>query len=90
LVYDMSLYGRGLVFTSIRPPLGDPCSAGLASTIYAIDPDTGGKTDYVAFDVNGDGTFNAADNLAGQQVNGYEVGPGKPTISGAKIFDSSG
>src|SRR2546429_5175699 len=32
--------------------------------------------------------FNAADNLAGQQVNGYEVGPGKPTISGAKIFDS--
>lgn len=24
LVYDMSLYGRGLVFTSIRPPLGDP------------------------------------------------------------------
>lgn len=89
-VYDMSLYGRGLVFTSIRPPLGDPCSAGLASTIYAIDPDTGGKTDYVAFDVNGDGIFNASDNLAGQQVNGREVGPGRPTISGAKIFDSSG
>ena len=40
--------------------------------------------------MNGDGIFNAADNLAGQQVNGYEVGPGKPTISGAKIFDSSG
>lgn len=89
LVYDMSLYGRGLVFTSIRP-MADPCSAGLASTIYAIDPNTGGKTDYVAFDVNKDGIFNASDNLAGQQVNGYEVGPGKPAISGAKIFDSSG
>jgi type IV pilus assembly protein PilY1 len=89
LVYDMSLYGRGLVFTSIRP-LSDPCSAGMTSTIYAIDPNTGGKTDYVAFDVNKDGIFNASDNLAGQQVNGYEVGPGKPTISGAKIFDSSG
>ena len=41
-------------------------------------------------DVNGDGIFNASDNLAGQQVNGREVGPGRPTISGAKIFDSSG
>ena len=89
LVYDMTLYGRGLVFTSVLP-MSDPCSAGMASTIYAIDPNTGGKTDYVAFDVNKDGLFTAADSLAGKQVNGMDVAPGKPAVSGGKIFGSDG
>lgn len=89
LIYDPSLYGRGLLFTSIRTSQ-DICDGGMNSALYDIDPNTGGQLKFVAFDVKKDGFFNAADNLGGRQISGYEVGAGKQTVSGGIIFNPDG
>lgn len=89
LIYDMSLYGRGLIFSTVRTS-DDPCGAGMASTIYAVDPGTGGRTEYTPFDMNGDGLFDSKDAYADQLVSGTETKPGDPVISGSKLFTSDG
>ncbi len=89
LVYDMSLYGRGLVFTSIRTSQ-DPCAGEMNSTLYDIDPNTGGQLNFVAFDVDNNRLFNSADNLGGKQISGYEVGAGKQAVSGGIVFNPDG
>ncbi|MGJ7502313.1 pilus assembly protein [Variovorax sp. ZT5P49] len=89
MIYDMTLYGRGLFLTSVRTS-EDPCAAGMGGTIYGIDPNGGGRTDYVVFDMNNDGIFNSTDAIAGGQVNGTETGAGSQTIRGGELFDPSG
>ena len=89
LIYDLSLYGRGLIFSTVRTS-DDPCGAGMASTIYAVDPGTGGRTEYTPFDMNGDGLFDSKDAYADQLVSGTETKPGDPVISGSKLFTSDG
>ena len=89
LIYDMTLYGRGLAFTSVRTSQ-DPCAGEMNSTLYDIDPNTGGQLKFVAFDVDGNRLFNSADNLAGKQVSGYEVSPGRQSISGGIVFNPDG
>jgi len=86
VVYDMTLYGRGLFLSSVRTS-DDPCAAGMSGTIYGIDPNGGGRTDYVVFDMNGDGVFNSADAMAGGQVTGTGTGAGRQTIRGERVFD---
>ncbi|WP_454905728.1 pilus assembly protein [Variovorax gossypii] len=88
VIYDMTLYGRGLFLSSVRTS-EDPCAAGMGGTIYGIDPNGGGRTNYVVFDMNGDGVFSAADAVAGGQVNGTETGAGKQTIRAERVFDPS-
>ncbi|MFL9671205.1 pilus assembly protein [Variovorax sp. AB1(2024)] len=90
VVYEMTLYGKGLFLSSVRTA-EDPCAAGMSGTIYGIDPNGGGRTNYVVFDMNGDGVFNAADALgAGHgQVNGTGTGAGKQTIRAERVFDPS-
>ena len=68
----------------------DPCTAGLSSTLYAIDPDAGGQTDYVVFDINGDGMFTSADAVRDKTVSGKDVDGGKQVISGGENVSSSG
>lgn len=89
MVYDMNLYGRGLFITTVRTS-EDPCTAGLSSTLYAIDPDAGGQTDYVVFDINGDSMFNSDDSVGGKTVSGKDVDGGKQVISGGENVGSSG
>ncbi|MPM42966.1 Type IV pilus biogenesis factor PilY1 [bioreactor metagenome] len=89
LVYDMSLYGKSLIFTTIRTA-EDPCKADIAGTIYAIDPNDGGKTDYTAFDMNNDGKFDAADQQNDNDVNGAEIDPGKVTLGAGKAITPVG
>ncbi len=89
LVYDFTLYGRGLVFNSVRPD-DDPCKAGMKSTIYAIDPYSGGKTDYVVFDIDKDSQFNDGDKIAGAYVNGTETNPGQLVIRDGQVFTPDG
>ncbi|MDI3381955.1 pilus assembly protein [Xenophilus aerolatus] len=88
MTYDMTLYGKGLFFSTIRTS-EDPCSAGLSGTLYAIDPNSGGRTNYVVFDMNGDGAFNAADGAGSSTVSGTQTGAGKQTIRAARVFDPS-
>ncbi|MCR6479087.1 PilC/PilY family type IV pilus protein [Variovorax sp. ZS18.2.2] len=89
MVYDMTLYGRGLFLTSVRTS-DDACAAGLNGTIYGIDPNGGGRTDYVVFDMNSDGVFNSADMIARGQVNGTPTGGGSQTVGGGQVLDPSG
>ncbi|RZL65300.1 MAG: fimbrial assembly protein [Variovorax sp.] len=86
MTYDMTLYGRGLFLSTVRTS-DDPCAAGLSGTLYAMDPNGGGKTDYVPFDMNGDGSFNATDAINGNTVSGTQTGAGKQTIRAGRVFD---
>ncbi|MBF5005088.1 fimbrial assembly protein [Diaphorobacter sp. NR2-3-3-1] len=89
MVYDMKLYGKSLVFNSIRTS-EDPCQASITGTIYAIDPNDGGKTDFTAFDMNNDGKYDTSDQINNADVNGTEFDPGKTTIAGGKAIPPGG
>jgi type IV pilus assembly protein PilY1 len=86
MTYDMTLYGRGLFLSTVRTS-EDPCAAGLSGTLYAIDPNAGGQTDYVVFDMDGNGVFNAADGINNTTVSGTATGAGKQTIRAGRVFD---
>nr|WP_261794422.1 PilC/PilY family type IV pilus protein [Comamonas testosteroni] len=89
LVYNMTQYGLGLVASSVRPSV-DPCAAGISSTLYGIDPFTGGKTPYVIYDINNDGLFNAADYIGGKPPAGVAIDGGAPGIHGGKVYNPDG
>lgn len=89
MVYDMTLYGRGL-FVSTARTSEDPCTAGLSGTRYAIDPDAGGQTDYVVFDINGDGMFTSDDAVGGEKVSGKDGDGGTHIIRGGQDIASDG
>jgi type IV pilus assembly protein PilY1 len=91
MVYDMTLYGLGLFMSSVATS-DDPCTAGLSGMRYAIDPNTGGRTRYVPFDINNDGAFNAAgDSIGGLMVSGRKTGAaGQQTISRGMDHDPTG
>jgi type IV pilus assembly protein PilY1 len=86
MTYDMTLYGLGLSFSTVRTS-DDPCAAGLSGTIYVIDPNAGGQTKYVVFDINGDGNFSSLDSVASTTVSGAETGAGKQTIRDGRVID---
>ena len=62
----------------------------MKSTIYAIDPYSGGKTDYVVFDIDKDSQFNDGDKIAGAYVNGTETNPGQLVIRDGQVFTPDG
>ena len=88
VVNDLYLYGKSLVFASIRTA-EDPCQSDISGTIYAIDPNDGGKTDYPAFDMNNDGVFTANDQIDKNDVSGTEFDPGKLTLGAGKAITPS-
>ncbi|MED5611758.1 PilC/PilY family type IV pilus protein [Pseudomonas sp. JH-2] len=73
LIYDMTLYGSSLIFASSTPQTGT-CAAGLSGTVYAVDPESGGKTDYNVFDLNSDGIY--------ESMSGFVTDGGDITLSG--------
>ncbi|WP_313514409.1 PilC/PilY family type IV pilus protein [Pseudomonas sp.] len=81
LIYDMTLYGDGLVLSTVTPQTGS-CSAGLSGTVYALDPQNGGATAYNVFDLNGDGTF---ESLAGFVTSGGDI-----ILSGGYTYGNTG
>ncbi|RRD63919.1 fimbrial assembly protein, partial [Comamonadaceae bacterium OH2310_COT-174] len=90
VVYDMTLYGRGLFVTTIRNE-EDPCKAGLSGRLIAIDPGTGGETDYLVFDVNGDGVIDNNDQVNGMVLSAIETGgPGQQAIQSEHAYDPTG
>ncbi|MCU9949162.1 pilus assembly protein [Pseudomonas sp. PDM13] len=80
LIYDTTLYGSSLIFSSVTPQTGT-CAAGLSGTVYAINPDTGGQSLYKVFDMDGDGTF---DDLSGFVTDGGDI-----TLSGGYTWGNS-
>lgn len=79
-IYDMTLYGASLIFSSSTPQTGT-CAAGLSGTRYAIDPESGGLTLYNVFDLNNDGTFDA--------LSGFITGGGDITVSGGYTYSGA-
>ncbi|MEG7360981.1 pilus assembly protein [Pseudomonas citronellolis] len=80
LIYDMTLYGSSLIFASSTPQTGT-CAAGLSGTVYAVDPESGGKTDYNVFDLNSDGTY--------ESISGFVTDGGDITLSGGYTWGNS-
>ena len=84
VVYDMTLYGRGLWVTSIYNDESDPCKPGLSGMLYAIDPESGGKLDYQAFVLTGVDT-------GGAIVSGKKTDPaGDPSYAGGRRYAPDG
>lgn len=63
--------------TRIPDSNSDPCNAsGATGFIMAVNPFTGGRLDTPPFDINGDGQFNAGDNLNGTPAFGFGLDAG--------------
>jgi type IV pilus assembly protein PilY1 len=62
MVANPILRGGRLIFVTTIPSLV-PCAAGGTGWLLEIDPNTGGRLDETAFDLNGDGLFDFNDNL---------------------------
>lgn len=56
-----------------RIPNSDPCSFGGSSWLMELDPITGGRLDFAAFDLNGDGVFDMADLVPLRDAEGEEI-----------------
>lgn len=63
-------------------PSADACSAGGASWLYALDPQTGAAPSAPFFDLNYSDTFDSADNVNGKLASAVQYGIGgvTPTI----------
>jgi len=59
------LLGGALFGISFTPDASDPCQPEGSSSLWAINPFTGGRINQGIFDVNGDGSFNSSDKIGG-------------------------
>jgi type IV pilus assembly protein PilY1 len=89
VVANMTLYGDGLIFSTITPN-PDTCAAGLDGFTYGINPTTGQRTLYNVFDMNGDGKVNANDSLNGDVVSGHETPAGGTSINDGLQYHTDG
>jgi type IV pilus assembly protein PilY1 len=91
-----SLFNGRLLFQTIIPSIS-PCEYGGKSWLMQVSPATGGELPTAGFDVNGDGSFNDADQIdlgGGNKANaagldtgvGISGGFGKPIKAGDKAY----
>jgi type IV pilus assembly protein PilY1 len=83
-VTNSALVNDAIVFTTLIPEQRQ-CSAGGSSWLMELDRKTGGRLSYTFMDVNGDGVFDANDQLAIEAEggeNGYVGGWQEPSPSG--------
>lgn len=59
------ILGGALFGVSFTPDASDPCQPNGTSSIWAINPFTGGRINQGIFDINGDGNFNTSDKIGG-------------------------
>ena len=90
VVYDMTLYGRGLWFNSIYNDQADPCKPGLSGMLYAIDAANGGKLDYQAIDITGDALIDSRDTPQDKISSGWKWNGGKLTFGRGDVFSPDG
>lgn len=70
------------------PNSSDVCSPGGTGYTMLIDPFTGGRSDKIIFDINGDGVFDDKDTLNGMPVSGigHSSGPAGSTTLGDYMY----
>jgi type IV pilus assembly protein PilY1 len=68
-----------LLVSSLFPITGDPCAPGGDGYLNLVSPFTGGAIQANIVDVNGDGKFDAADQLGGAFGSSFRVNIGIPT-----------
>lgn len=59
------ILGGALFGISFTPDASDPCQPNGTSSVWAINPFTGGRINQGIFDINGDGSFNTSDKIGG-------------------------
>ncbi len=64
VVADARIRGGRVIFTSLIPDSGDPCSYGGSGWILEFDVFTGNRLASATFDVNADGSLSDADYIA--------------------------
>jgi type IV pilus assembly protein PilY1 len=93
LINPMSARGQTLLLSTITPN-ADPCSDGVGSWQYAIDPYTGGRTKFNVFDLDNSKEISSDDSYkqTGQTdkvISGYKKdGSGGFTTNNQEIFTS--
>lgn len=96
IITSSLLFGGRLIFQTITPS-SSPCDFGGSSFLMQVNPATGGNLTSAGFDVNGDGSFTAADMIdIGGGVMAYASGLdtgvgisggfGRPIKAGDKAF----
>ncbi|MEF3194123.1 MAG: PQQ-binding-like beta-propeller repeat protein, partial [Halothiobacillaceae bacterium] len=68
-----------VLMASSRIPEGDSCTPGGRGYLNAIDPFTGANLEFIFFDVNDDGQFDAADQRNDEPIASIDLGVGMPT-----------
>jgi type IV pilus assembly protein PilY1 len=76
-----AVYRSGRLIFNTLAPSSATCSAGGTSYAMIVDPATGGALPYSAFDVNGDGVFNASDF----RTSAGGTGSGAKAVSGMSL-----
>ena len=76
VVADQVVVRDGVATFISLTPSGLACTGGATGLEYALDPNTGGRTGFVVFDLTGSGVFSNAQNYApsGAPSSGYVVG----------------
>jgi len=64
-----------VIFTTLIPDT-QSCAAGGSSWLMELNYQNGGQLPFEVFDLNGDGLFNASDQVGGQTVSGVKTGLG--------------
>ncbi|MBK8971952.1 MAG: pilus assembly protein PilY [Hahellaceae bacterium] len=87
LVTDSLILGSSVIFASSIPN-DDPCEAGVDRWIWALDVQTGGKSQGSVFDLNNDGEIDSQDQGPSDTVyNSVKIdGFGAPSAVGERIY----
>ena len=80
MVVTPSIVGDLVTFNTMIPPASGMCSQIESGWLMAADLRTGGEPDFTVLDMNGDGVFDASDNVGGHPVLGRST-RGVPTES---------
>ncbi len=93
MVDEMTVRGEVLFFSTRRPST-DPCESGVEGWTYAVNPSTGGRTDFNVLDLNRSLMVGAEDGyLHGGTlipVTGFKAPPGGFILTGDKMISSDG
>lgn len=81
------ILGGALFGISFTPDASDPCQPNGTSSIWAINPFSGGRINQGIFDINGDGSFNDSDKIGSLYPSVLDgipaVTSGSPPITGS-------
>ncbi len=88
MINPMSARGQSLFFATLTPN-DDPCKDGVDSWLYGINPNTGGRTAFNVFDMDGNGAVDSNDAYNSSVISGRKISKsGGFVLSNDRLFSS--